>query len=104
MGLNQAQLIAKIGYGFAIACFGAKIINTAYVLPSILGQSEDIGRWVGCISERHPPSTNLHEMKLGLDRNHIIRASVRLFAKYGGPEYLVIVGPAPDKETCKPDL
>lgn len=101
VGLTQSKLLAKIAYGFAVYLYRASIINGAYVLPSIRGQRDDLGMWVGNVSE-FPPGTwnlqatsNLHQIRLGIDANHNILASVWLFAKFGAPEYLVIVGPAP---------
>jgi hypothetical protein len=94
-GLTQARLLAKIALGFAVAAYGPKVIEHAYIRQAILGQSEDIGKWVGCIG-RPPQAPNvLHEVKLGIDRDNNIHASIRLFARHGTPEYRVIVGPAP---------
>ena len=94
-GLTQARLLAKIALGFAVAVYGPRVIEHAYVRRAILGQSEDIGKWVGCIN-RPPPAANvLHEVRLSVERDNNIHASVRLFARYGTTEYLVIVGPAP---------
>jgi len=94
-GLTQARLLAKIALGFAVAAYGPRVIERAYIRQAILGESEDIGKWVGCIS-RPPAAANvLHEVKLGIGRDNNIHASVRLFAQYGTPEYLVVVGPAP---------
>ena len=96
-GLDLARLIAKIAYGFAIRTFGPGIIDTAYVRPAILNlnQINDVGRWVGCVTQP-PPSkmSNLHEMKLSVT-NGDIYVYVRLFANYGTPEYLVITGLSP---------
>ena len=94
-GLTQARLLAKIALGFAVAVYGPRVIEQAYIRRAILGQSEDIGKWVGCISQS-PPATNfLHEVSLSVETDNNIHASVRLFARYGTSEYLVIVGPAP---------
>jgi hypothetical protein len=94
-GFTQARLLAKIALGFAVAVYGPRVIEHAYIRRSILGQSEDIGRWVGCINQQSPKSNVLHEVRLGIQRDNNIYASIRLFARYGTPEYLVIVGPAP---------
>jgi len=42
------RLIAKIAYTILVADVGLDGIEVAYVLPAILGQSQNIGRWVGC--------------------------------------------------------
>lgn len=94
-GVDLARLIAKIAYGFAIRTFGPSIIDTSYVRPAILGQIDDVGRWVGCVSQHPPPKTsNLHEIKLSVT-NDDIYVYVRLFANYETPEYLVITGRSP---------
>ena len=93
--VDLARLIAKIAYGFAVRTFGSGIIDASYVRPAILGQMDDVGRWVGCVSLYPPPRTNnLHEMKLSV-RNGDIYVYVRLFANYETPEYLVITGRSP---------
>lgn len=94
-GLTQARLLAKISLGFAVAVYGQGVIEHAYIRRAILGQSEDIGKWVGCISRPSPAANVLHEVRLSIERDNNIHASVRLFARYGTPEYLVVVGPAP---------
>jgi hypothetical protein len=94
-GLTQARLLAKIALGFAVAVYGPRVIEHAYIRRTILGQSEDIGKWVGCISRPSPAANVLHEVRLGVERDNNIYASIRLFARYGTPQYLVIVGPAP---------
>lgn len=43
-----ARLLAKIAYGMAVLKHGLDAIEEAYVLPSILGKKDDVGRWVGC--------------------------------------------------------
>lgn len=93
-GLTQARLLAKIALGFTVAAYGTRVIKNAYIRRAILGQSGDIGKWVGC-TRQPPPATNaLHEVRLGI-RDNNIHAFIRLFARHGTPEYLVIVGPAP---------
>lgn len=95
-GHNLARLLAKIAYGFAVERFGVSIIDDAYVLPSLLGQAEDIGKWVGCTDETPSATNNRHEIRLSV-KNGDIYANIRLFAEYQvAPEYLVVVGHAPD--------
>jgi len=94
-GHNFARLLAKIAYGFAIEEFGANIIDDAYVLPALLGDSKNIGQWVGCAGKPPDGENNLHEIRLSV-KNGDIYAYVRLFAKFAvAPEYLVVVGHAP---------
>jgi len=94
-GLTQAKLLAKIALGFAVAKYGPEVIDHAYIRRAILGQSEDIGAWVGCISRSSPATNFLHEVTLSVGKDKNIYASIRLFAIYNTPKYLVVVGPAP---------
>lgn len=65
-GFSFARLLAKIAYVFAMAHFGVVIIDDAYGLPSILGQSDNIGMWVGSARESLNATSNLHEVKLSV--------------------------------------
>jgi len=94
-GLTQAKLLAKIALGFAVAKYGTRVIEHAYIRRAILGQSKDIGKWVGCISRSSLATNLLHEVTLSVEQDKNIYASIRLFACYGTPEYLVVVGSAP---------
>lgn len=89
-----ARAIAKIAYGFAVLKLGLERITDRYVLPAVLGEANDIGRWVGC--DPGPPinpSTDLHAWSIGLDQDQKeIHVLVRLFALFGGREYHVVVG------------
>jgi len=90
--VSFARLVAKVAYGMAVAQLGLEAIGEAYVVPSILGKSEDIGRWVGCPrgGERDPVG-NLHTVDLRVERGMIV-ARVRLFSSLRTPDYLVVVG------------
>jgi len=94
-GLPQARLLAKIALGFATAAYGAKIIEHAYIRRAILGESDDIGRWVGCFNRPAAKTNSFHQVGLSIERDDNIHAYVRLFARYRTPEYLIVVGPAP---------
>lgn len=93
-GFSFARLLAKIAYGFAVSRFGANIVGNAYVLPSILGKSDDVGNWVGCSGESSATTSDLHEINLSIV-NDDIYVDIRLFALLPGPQYLVVVGKAP---------
>lgn len=94
-GHDFARFLAKIAYGFAIKEFGLSIRDNAYVLNTILGDSEDIEKWVGCSGKRQDKTNNLHEIRLSVENSNIC-AYIRLFSSVAvSPEYLVIVGPAP---------
>lgn len=87
------RFLAKIAYGFAVAHLGLEKIEKTYVLPAILGESDDIGRWVGCshFNEQRTLGKFMHSLRLSLVDNKIL-IYVRLFAKFNMPEYLVVVG------------
>ena len=90
--VDFARLLAKIAYGFAVAAYDLSVIEEAYVLPAILGKSDDVGFWVGCASDKPlAPGNDLHEIRLSVI-NHEIRGHVRLFAEFNAPEYIVVVG------------
>jgi len=87
-----ARLLAKIAYGFAVAWLGLSMIEEDYVLPAILGKSDDVGRWVGCVTDNQlAAGKHLHEIKLLVTKGEIIER-VRLFARFNALEYLVAVG------------
>jgi hypothetical protein len=91
-GNDFERMLAKIGYGFAIAEYGVERFEEVYVLRSILGEVDDVGMWVGC-----PPdlladsSSNLHEATVGTSGRDV-HVRVRLFASYRGPWYHIVVG------------
>jgi len=43
-----ARFVAKMAYGYAVERYGLEAFERTFVLPAILGTSDDIGRWVGC--------------------------------------------------------
>jgi hypothetical protein len=86
------RLIAKIAYTFLVSDVGLDGIDVAYVLPAILGQSQDIGRWVGCDEMEYITDPRLlHGVSQAIVNNEVI-TRVRLFASYRAPEYVVAVG------------
>ena len=73
---------------------GLGAIKEGYVLPAILGESNDVGRWVGCDGREQITGPNyLHGVRTAVVNGDIL-ARVRLFAQFGAPEYLVLVGKA----------
>jgi hypothetical protein len=92
-GHSFLRLIAKIAYGAMIADFGIDGFDEVYVLPAIMGKSDDIGRWVGCDGERKYGSRPLPLHTIGRTVvNGEIISRVSLFAKFGAPEYVIVVG------------
>ena len=75
-----------------MADLGLDGIEEAYVLPAILGRSNDIGRWLGCDGQAHIINPQyLHGVRMAVVNGEII-SRVRLFAQFGAPEYMVVVG------------
>jgi hypothetical protein len=90
-----ARMIAKIAYAFAYA-EGAidDIEGDSFVLPAILGRTDDIGRWVGTLTK--PIATHadqLHHMVIYHERDKgLLITEVRLFADSETPSYGVLLG------------
>jgi hypothetical protein len=90
-----ARMIAKIGYAFAAAERElGDLDGTPYVLPAILGQVDDIGRWVGTLTkplEAHPGI--LHRIVIHHEHDKgLLMTEVQLFADSETPSYGVILG------------
>ena len=89
-----ARMLAKIAYGMAVLQFGPRALKEVFVLPCILGQKQDAGRWVGCSEEPAivPQAERLlHRIEI-MTNNSVVSARIRLFANYMTPVYLVFVG------------
>jgi hypothetical protein len=85
--------LAKIAYATAIAQ-GAVFIGRPYVLPALLGEIDDIGRWVITLPKpfetRHE---HLHRVNfIGSSVPELLVAEVQLWSNYGTPHYGVILG------------
>lgn len=95
-----AQLLAKIAYGSAVAMLGLDSLEEVFVLPSILGQRDDIGTWAGCppgaFDEAPGQIRDLHEVRVLQNQNRTLMAIIRLFR---GVQYQVIIGRAKAKPT-----
>lgn len=90
-----ARMIAKIGYAFAYAEGAiADLEGKSYVLPAILGEQDEIGRWVGTLTkplETFP--TMLHRVLIHHDSEKgLLFAEVQLFSDSPTPSYGVILG------------
>lgn len=101
---NFARMIAKIAYGFAVAHFGLDDIEDLGIVSAIKGETDDIGKWVGCVeNEKFAPNTVLHSWQLQIEASYEIGApkdtvkgalnyKISLFSLFGTPEYTVFVG------------
>jgi hypothetical protein len=91
-----ARMIAKIGYATAFALGELdRIDGRSPVIPSIFGEVDDIGRWVGTLAN---PIRNysdvLHRVAIHEDRERrLLLAEVQLFSDSQTPSYGVILGP-----------
>ena len=100
-GNDFERMLAKIGYGFAIATFGVEGLEQVYVLQSILGGIDDVGMWVGCPKDYlADASSNLHEAKVETSGRDVV-VRVRLFASCKGPWYQIVVGRLKDVKVSK---
>ena len=101
---NFARMIAKIAYGFAVAQFGVDDIEDLGIVSAIKGETDDIGKWVGCTEkENFSPNPVLHSWKSQTTASYRIDIpnetipgkltyKVSLFSLFDTPEYTVVVG------------
>jgi hypothetical protein len=91
--LEFSRLLAKVGYGFAIAKFGLSTLTEVFVVKSILGDVDDLCNWVGEVGGPlvNANPNNLHSITVNREEGQVV-VYVRLFAMFGGPEYKVVVG------------
>jgi hypothetical protein len=90
-----AKMLAKIGFATAYAEGALKRVREPFpVVPAIMGETNDIGRWVGTMTgpyRRYPGL--LHQIALHEDRDRgLLVAEVQLFASSGAPSYGVVIG------------
>jgi hypothetical protein len=93
--VSFARMLAKIAYSYAFA-EGAlnALAGESVVLPSILGERDEIGLWVGMIdSSLIAREGVLHRLALIEDREHgFLMVEVQLFSNSQTPNYHVILG------------
>jgi len=87
-----ARFIAKMAYGYAVERYGLKAFEKTYVLPAILGESNDIGRWVGCSDRREFP---VRQCNISVGYKIIpgddLMVKIKMFPRFDGAEYVVVV-------------
>jgi len=95
-----ARFVAKVAYGYAVARYSLSAFEEVYIGQSILGEVNDIGRWVGCSNIREFPARDGITVSAGfkITPQREVIAKVKLFAQFDGIEYVVIVGKL--KEIC----
>jgi len=90
-----ARMIAKIGYAMAYADGSlARLTKRFPVVPAILGETNDIGRWVGSYTDAPPTYTGLLHHLIGREFNErgVFVYEVQLFADSQTPCYTVVLG------------
>lgn len=97
-----ARTLAKIAFCAAVYALGLAPFPHTPIRRVILGQDRSVGRWVGSwtgepVNEPH----GLHAMKV-LSRGTEIHVVLRLFAQFGAPEYLVVLGEAAPEYVASP--
>lgn len=95
------QMIAKIAYCIAVEVFGLREIEEAFVLPAILGKTQDIWQWVGGDSDPFMNRGTIRAYSQHLIELRIVKgvifARVKLFKDSSTPVYLVVVGRISDR-------
>jgi hypothetical protein len=91
IGLTFERLLLKVAYCFAIAALGFENIMECYVVPSILGTSEEIGTWLGCDGKECLKPAGFHSASVSVVEKQII-CRLKLFSAFPVPEYVVVVG------------
>jgi len=91
-----ARMFAKIAYALAVRDYGLDRlkIDDVYVLGAILGKTNDIGMWVGCVEKQVYDAENFGHQTAGLWlKDGEVHAVIKLFGWLDTvPEYQVILG------------
>ncbi len=89
-----ARFVAKVSYGYAVGECSLNAFEQVYIIPAILGDTNDIGRWVGCPVRREFPQRESIGVSVGFkvipERDFIVR--VKMFTQFDGAEYVTVVG------------
>lgn len=100
-------MIVRIAYCAVVAYLGPDCLSKNFVLPTILGEVDDVGYWLGTDYEGKTiphigkiPSANV--IRLGVltkqDGSTALVVTIKFFAASDAPEYIVVVG-EPTEET-----
>lgn len=88
-----ARFVAKMAYGYAVERYGLDAFEDVYVLPAILGESDDIGKWVGCSDHREFPVRECHiSFGFKIISGDALIVKIKMFPQFDGAEYVVVVG------------
>ena len=89
-----ARFLAKVALAYAVASPGLAAMKEVFVRDAILGRTNDVGRWVGCVTqEAFTSGVGLHEI-VSIVREGRVEVAVKLFSSMDTPEYRVVVGSA----------
>jgi hypothetical protein len=101
---TYARMLAKIVHAFAVADAGLHAFQP--LLPDFILDKSDVPAdfLIGCVAKDLPPEDMLHRVhletaELGDGRRYLV-ANIRLFAKFGAPQYHVVVGDLPQGAQC----
>ncbi|MBI2748349.1 MAG: hypothetical protein HYX43_03130 [Burkholderiales bacterium] len=105
-GIHFETMVARIAYCAVIYLSGHDALKTTFVLPAILEQVDDVGRWFGCDDGNVvvPPigivnsanAMNLHLVQSNEDGSYYLVVAIKFFAGSPSPEYIVVVGEPTD--------
>ena len=85
------QLIAKIGYCFAVGALGAEAIERTMPDP-LVATVEELTPFVGGYTSLAPADEDLHVAAVRVLDDGRVLVDVRLLARYGTPTYTAVVG------------
>ncbi|MGO4683868.1 hypothetical protein [Hyphomicrobium sp. 2TAF46] len=90
------RMLAKIGHAFAAAELGSAKFRPILLDLICRGDTKSMSLIGGePVQTIAPKSSSLHEIELGYQRSNgktYVVSRIRLFARYGGPRYYVVVG------------
>jgi hypothetical protein len=88
-----ARFVAKMAYGYAVERYGLEAFESVYVVPAILGESDNIGRWVGCSDRRELPVRQcIISVGFKISPRDDLIVKIKMFAQFDGAEYVVVIG------------
>lgn len=100
-GNDFEKMIIKMAYGLVIAYWGFDCFDERYVLPTILGEKDNVGYWMGCNHDgRIVPLIGKQDGAFAISLSYIQSASgkrdiivgIKFFPASEAPEYMVVVG------------
>lgn len=95
--LAFARMVAKIAYCTVVGELGYGALDQNYVLPAIVGSSDDLGTWVGAAEgpTQPMPQEIQHSVTYSIyekANQRILGVGVKLFSNTAAPAYLVVLG------------